>query len=110
MVIVPKYKQFISEFVRQQIIVLGPRIAVSTANRTVGLQVDHKGSVIELQGDPLLILKGMLNEFNKLMPQLTSYFIQSFFTKYPEIADEYGEPIGKSNFHCALKQSKENKK
>ncbi len=110
MAIVPKYKQFISEFVRQQITVLGPQIAVSTANRTEGLQVDHRGSVTELQGDPLLVLKGMLNEFNKLMPQLTSYFVQGFFTKYPDIAEEYGEPIGKSNFHCALKQSKEIKK
>ncbi len=106
----PKYKQFISEFVRQQINVLGPQIAVSTANRTAGLQVDYKGSVIVIEGDATLVLKGLLSEFSKLIPQLTSYFVEGFFAKYPDIAEEYGESPAKSNFHCALKQSKNSAK
>jgi len=90
MVQIPKYKQFISEFVRQQMTVLGPNLAVSTANRTVGLEVNHKGAA------------SMLGEFSKLSPHLTNYFTRTFFVKYPDIAEEYGEPIPKINFVCAL--------
>jgi hypothetical protein len=102
MVQIPKYKQFISEFVRQQMTVLGPNLAVSTANRTVGLEVNHKGAALEITGDPALVLKTMLGEFSKLSPHLTNYFTRTFFVKYPDIAEEYGEPIPKINFVCAL--------
>lgn len=102
MAIVPKYKQFISEFVREQMIVLGPDLAVSTANRTEGLEVDQRGSVSAITGDVLLVLKNCLAEFQKLSPQLTPYFTGKMFAKYPEIAEEYGEPLGKTSFKCAL--------
>ncbi len=106
MAILPKYKQFISEFVRQQMTVLGPQIAVSTANRTEGLQVDPRGSVVVIEGDAALVLKDLLSEFSKLTPQLTPYFVEGFFNKFPDIAEEYGDVPAKSNFHCVLKQSK----
>jgi hypothetical protein len=102
MVQLPRYKQFISEFVRQQMIVIGPNLAVSTANRTAGLKVNNKGSVLEITGDPTLVLKAMLGEFSKLSTHLTNYFTSTFFVKYPDIAEEYGEPLPKTNFVCAL--------
>ena len=102
MAILPKYKQFISEFVRQQMVVLGPDLAVSTANRAAGLEVDHKGAAITISGEPSLVLKNLLSEFLKLSPQLTTYFIRTFFAKYPDIAEEYSDPLPKTNFVCAL--------
>ena len=98
----PKYKQFISEFVREQMIVLGPDLAVSTANRTEGLEVDYKGSVTGITGDLVLVLKNFVSEFQKLSTQLTPYFTNSMFTKYPDIAEEYGEPLSKTTYKCAL--------
>jgi hypothetical protein len=102
MVQLPKYKQFMSEFVRQQMIVIGPDLAISTANRTTGLEVNNKGAALEIIGDPALVLKTMLGEFSKLSPHLTNYFIRSFFAKYPDIAEEFGDPLPKINFVCAL--------
>lgn len=102
MAILPKYKQFISEFVREQMIVLGPDLAVSTANRTEGLEVDQKGSVAGVTGDVVLVLKNLISEFQKLSPQLTPFFVNAMFVKYPDIAEEYGEPLPKTSFHCAL--------
>lgn len=98
----PKYKQFISEFVRQQMSVLGPRLAITTANRATGLEVNESGSVVAFAGEAPQVLKNLLNEFIKLSPQLTTYSIRAYFAKYPDIAEEYGEPLPKSNFHCAL--------
>lgn len=102
MATVPEYKQFISEFIRQQISTLGVNLVISTANRVGGLEVDSKGGVVTVGGDPSLILKDLFAEFVKLSPQLSGYFIRRFFAKYPHIAEEYSEPLPKSSFHCAL--------
>ncbi len=102
MAILPKYKQFISEFVREQMIVLGPDLAVSTANRTEGLEVDQKGSATAITGDATLVLKNFISEFQKLSPQLTPFFVGTMFVKYPDIAEDYGEPLPKTAFKCAL--------
>ncbi|HMQ02022.1 MAG TPA: hypothetical protein PKD79_03070 [Candidatus Doudnabacteria bacterium] len=102
----PEYKKFISEFVRKQMIMLGPDLAVSTANKTTGLEVDQRGAVINIAGDPVLILKNLFNEFLKLTPQLTNYIAHLFFTKYPGIAEEYNEPLSRPQLVCALIKSK----
>lgn len=91
-----------SEFIREQMVVLGPNLAVTTANRTTGLEVDQKGAPTNIVGDATLVLHNLINEFMKLSPQLTPFFLNQIFQKYPEIAEEYGEPIPKTNFVCAL--------
>lgn len=98
----PKYKQLISEFIRQQMVVMGPDLAISIANRASGLEVDHKGAVTNITGDPTLVLRNLMSEFLKLSPSLSPYFVSMIFSKYPDIAEEYGQPIPKTNFVCAL--------
>lgn len=101
-----KYRQFLSEFVRQHMIVLGPVLAVETANRVTGLAVDKKGSVTEMAEDAVSVTSQVVAEFNKLSPQITSHLTHSLFAKFPDIAEEFPDKLAKSNFVCALIRSK----
>lgn len=102
MVAVQFYKKFITEFVRQQMIVLGPNLAVDTANRAEGVEVNNKGQVIEIVGDYNQVLHLVVQEFLKLSPQLTNFSIHTLFAKYPDIAEEYPEHFTKISLVCPL--------
>ncbi len=106
MTTLPKYKQLISEFVRQQMIVLGSNLATSTANRVGGLEVNNAGSVVILEGEPKNILADLVTEFQKLSPQLAIYLTQLIFVRYPDIAAEFPNTLPKSNFVCSLIKDK----
>ena len=102
----PKYKQLISEFVRQQMVVLGPNLAISAANRVVGLEVNASGSVTVLDQEPGKVLSELVQEFQKLSPALMTYLIQLLFVRYPDIAAEFPGALPKSNFVCSLTKTK----
>lgn len=97
-----KYRQFLSEFVRQHMIVLGPALAVDTANRVEGLEVDKKGAVTQVTEEPASLTSELVGEFSKLSSQTTSYITHNLFTRYPDIAEEFPDTLPKSNFICAL--------
>ena len=46
MVAIQFYRKFITEFVREQMIVLGPNLAVDTANRAEGITINNRGQVV----------------------------------------------------------------
>jgi hypothetical protein len=102
MTTLPKYKQLMSEFVRQQMMVLGPNLAVSTANRVNGLEVNTSGSVVILDQEPSKVLADLVAEFQKLSPALVSYLTHLLFVRYPDIAEEFPGTLPKSNFVCSL--------
>lgn len=102
MVEIQFYKKFITEFVREQMIVLGPNLAVDTANRVDGLQVNNKGQVQDIVGDGSMILQLVVGEFIKLSPQLANYTVHSLFARYPDIAAEYPVHFSKINLVCPL--------
>ncbi len=102
MVAIQFYKKFLTEFVRQQMILLGPNLAVDTVNRVEGIEVNNRGQVVEIIGEYNLILQSVVEEFSKLSPQLTNYFIHMQFSRYPEIAAEYPASLSKVNLVCSL--------
>lgn len=102
MVSIQLYKKFITEFVREQMIVLGPNLAVDTANRAEGLEVNNKGQVVQIVGEGNMVLQLVVQEFLKLSPQLTNYSIHSLFVRYPDIAEEYPEHFTKVSLVCPL--------
>lgn len=106
MTTLPKYKQLISEFMRQQMMVLGPNLAVSTANRVSGLEVNSSGSVIVLDKEPPKVLGELVDEFQKLSPILINHLTNLMLVKYPDIADEFPGSLPKSNFVCNLIKDK----
>ncbi len=96
------YKKFITEFVREQMIVLGPNLAVDTANLVPGLQVNDKGQVTDITPEGNQILHLLVQEFTKLSPQLTNYSVHTLFSRYPDIAEEYPESFSKVSLVCPL--------
>ncbi len=102
MVPIQFYKKFITEFVREQMIVLGPNLAVDTANLVKGLQVNDKGQVVEISAEGNQILHLLVQEFTKLSSQLTNYSVHSLFMRYPDIAAEYPEHFSKVSLVCPL--------
>ena len=57
MVPIQNYKKFLTEFVRKHMVILGPNIAVETANLVQGLEVDNSGEVLRLEGTSNLVLQ-----------------------------------------------------
>lgn len=102
MTTLPKYKQLISECVRQQMIILGPNLAVSTANRVNDLEVNASGSVVVIGQNPAKILVDLISEFQKLSPDLVNHMTRLLFVRYPDIAAEFPVALPKSNFVCTL--------
>lgn len=102
MVAIQFYRKFITEFVREQMIVLGPNLAVDTANRAEGLAINSRGQVTEIIGDGSQVLYLLVQEYLKLSPQLTNYTIHTLFLKYPDIAEEYPEHFTKVSLICPL--------
>lgn len=96
------YKKFITDFVREQMVVLGPNLAVDTANRVEGLEVNPRGQVLQIVGESNLVLQTLVHEFSKLSPQLVNYFIHTHFVRFPEIAAEFPERLPKTSFICSL--------
>jgi len=102
MVAIQFYRKFITDFVREQMIVLGPNLAVDTANRAEGLAINSRGQVTEIIGDGSQVLYLLVQEYLKLSPQLTNYTIHTLFLKYPDIAEEYPEHFTKVSLICPL--------
>lgn len=102
----PKYKQYISEFIRRQAIILGPNLATDTANRIEGLEVNDRGQIIGIVGDEVLILQALLGEFGKLSAELTSYVAHALFERFPEISEQHASDLPKVSISCPLMRSK----
>ncbi len=79
------YKNLIGEIVRKQIDILGPDMAVRTANQVGGLEIDDQGEVSRLDGDPEQILQKLVNQYISLSGEIVRNILDPVFKKYPEI-------------------------
>ena len=102
----PKYKQFITEFTKQQMVILGANLAVDTANRVEGLEVNSRGQVLDIFGDENLVLQALVNEFTKLSPQLAYYVVHGLFPRFPEIEEQYPGNLPRVSLTCTLMRPK----
>jgi len=79
------YKNLIVEIVRKQIDILGPDMAVRTANQVTGLEIDDHGVVAKLDGDPDQILQKLVEQYIALSGEIVRNILNPVFQKYPEI-------------------------
>ena len=100
------YKKFITQFVKQQMVLLGENLAVDTANRVEGLEVNVRGQVVQIVGEYPVILQMLVDEFSRLSPLLTTHFLNIQFSQYPQIAEEYPGAKPKSSLVCSLMKAK----
>lgn len=79
------YKKMLTDLVKQQMVVLGPNIALDKARKVPGVKINDDGSVQDFTGDPHLILKGVANEYMMLSGQIAQMTLNILLEKYPGI-------------------------
>lgn len=80
-----QYKALISDIIAKQIVILGPDIAVLKARNIQGLEVDDKGSVVSLSGEPKEVLEQLIDSYMELSGQIVKSTLKPIFDKYPDI-------------------------
>lgn len=81
----PEYKKMLTDLIQKQMVVLGPNIALDKARKVAGLKIADDGSVLEVEGDPQMVLKGVANEYMALSGQIAQMTLNSLLEKYPEV-------------------------
>lgn len=79
------YKKMLSDLIKKQMVMLGPNIALDKARNVPGLKVDDSGQVLDMDGDPHLVLKGVANEYMTLSGQIAQMTLNILLEKYPGI-------------------------
>ena len=79
------YKKMLTDLIQKQMVVLCPNIALDKARKVPGLKLGDDGSVLEANGDPQMILKGVANEYMSLSGQIAQMTLNSLLEKYPEV-------------------------
>jgi hypothetical protein len=75
----------LTDLIQKQMVVLGPNIALDKARKVAGLKISDDGSVLEVSGDPQLVLKGVANEYMTLSGQIAQMTLNSLLEKYPQM-------------------------
>ena len=80
-----EYGQMLTDLIQKQMVVLGPNIALDKARKVPGLKVSDDGTVLEVSGDPQMVLKGVANEYMQLSGQIAQMTLNSLLEKYPQM-------------------------
>lgn len=79
------YKNLINDIISKQTLILGPDIVLVKAKNVQGLKLDDKGYVLELEGDPQVVLERLIDEYILLSGQIVKNILSPVFAKYPQI-------------------------
>ena len=80
-----EYRKMLTDLIQKQMVVLGPNIALDKAKKIAGLKVTDDGTVLDMDGDPQLVLKGVANEYMALSGQIAQMTLNTLLEKYPTI-------------------------
>lgn len=80
-----EYKKMLTDLIQKQMVVLGPNIALDKARKVPGVKVSDDGSVLDMDGDPQMVLKGVANEYMNLSGQIAQMTLNSLLEKYPQV-------------------------
>ncbi|HAS84681.1 MAG TPA: hypothetical protein DCS23_01205 [Candidatus Yonathbacteria bacterium] len=80
-----QYKAVMAEIIAKQSIILGPDMAVARAKKVSGIDVNEKGEITEVTGDPAEALKQLIDTYVELSGQIVKNALGPIFTKYPDI-------------------------
>ena len=79
-------KQILSKVIKQQILILGPDIALLKARNVPGLKVSESGDVTEVKGNPREALKSLVDEYVALSGLIVKKTLEPLLQKYPDLA------------------------
>ena len=80
-----EYGKLLTDLIQKQMVVLGPNIALDKARKIQGIKLGDDGTVLEIGGDPQMVLKGVANEYMMLSGQIAQMTINSLLEKYPQM-------------------------
>ena len=80
-----EYKQMLTDLIQKQMVVLGPNIALDKARKIAGIKVTDDGTVLDMDGDPQMVLKGVANEYMALSGQIAQMTLNTLLEKYSTI-------------------------
>lgn len=80
-----EYKKMLTDLIQKQMVVLGPNIALDKAKKIAGLKVADDGTVLDMDGDPQAVLKGVANEYMALSGLIAQMTLNTLLEKYPTI-------------------------
>ena len=80
-----QYKQMLTDLIQKQMVVLGPNISLDKARKVPGMKIADDGTVMDISGDPQLVLKGVANEYMQLSGQIAQMTLNSLVEKYPTL-------------------------
>ena len=80
-----EYKKMLTDLIQKQMVVLGPNIALDKAKKIAGLKVTDDGTVLDMDGDPQAVLKGVANEYMALSGLIAQMTLNTLLEKYPTI-------------------------
>ena len=79
------YKKMLTDLIQKQMVMLGPNIALDKAKKVPGLKVSDAGEVLDMDGDPRQVLKGVANEYMTLSGQIAQMTLNTLLEKYPGV-------------------------
>ena len=77
------YKSLFSQLIKKQMLVLGPDITLAKVKNVTGITVDLNGDVQKIEGDPQVLLQGLINQFVELSGMIVKKTMESILTSYP---------------------------
>lgn len=77
------YKSLFSQLIKKQMLVLGPDITLAKVRNVIGITVDLNGDVQKIEGDPQVLLQGLINQFVELSGMIVKKTMESILTSYP---------------------------
>jgi hypothetical protein len=104
MVPVQNYKKFFTDFIRKHMVIVGPSISVEIANSVNGIEVDPTGEVVQIQGQPSLILQDLSNSYQRLSAPITLLALRLLLEENQDIKKEYNQPLPHVKLVCALNE------
>jgi hypothetical protein len=80
-----QYTALINEIIQKQSVILGPQIAVLKARSVPELNVSDEGKVTDINDDPGIALKKLIDQYVELSGQIVKNALGPVFAKYPSI-------------------------
>ncbi len=84
-------KKILTEVIRRQVAILGPDITIAKVKNVPGIQVNEKGEVLSIEGDPQVLLTALINQFVELSGLIVKKTMESILLSQPSGAALFGQ-------------------
>lgn len=76
---------FLNELIQEQMVVLGPSVALDSVRQIGEIQIDKSGHILEINADHQEVFNRLNRIYNEISPCSTNNIVLNLLTKYPNI-------------------------